>query len=430
MQSAAHAEQVKRGGKGLDTGLLRKAKARCAAHLVHNVLGFQEDIAEDAHADSFVGLHSSEASPVSDRCVVDVLSGNDLLYTADGDAEVGERRSAREDVAALGAVVLGAGYLGVVGFCDGGVDVHQGGAGVEDAGDAGLDGRSAADGVGGCAHTPEALRGVGVDVGDGACVLGAVDVAEVVSACGMVLEVHAEQRLRELTLHSVEPGGLLRRSDCVDAAHGKTEKAVSVDIPSELSRNGCCCLNSLRGRGHGTHGHLVGVHLSRCAGSIAVGNLPGIARLSLGRIHLVVVMALQGRLSLERREHPQISAAGIEVEMKRVAADGDRAQVRRIVLIAGDSRVGPGVGISGNSGAVLGCCENVVGNRFAVFAERLDHLCWTILAEGTTSHLLYGKGVSLLDGTGNDRAGKDKSRSEVSEGRHIDDRLRMSTKWR
>jgi hypothetical protein len=417
-------------GRVLDTGLLRKAQARRAAHLVHNVLGFQEDVTENAHADVIIGLHSTEAGPVADRGVVDVLSGNDLLHAADRDAEVGKRRGAREDVAALGAVVLGTGYLGVVGSRDGGVDVHESGAGVEDAGDAGLDGRTAANGVGRCAEAPEALRSVGVDVGDGASVLGAVDIAEVVSAGSMVLEVCAEQRLSELTLHSVEPGGLLHRPDGVDAAHGKTEKAVSVDILSELSRNGGRCLDSLRSRGHGTHGHLVGVHLSRRTGSITVGNPPGVARLSLGRIHLVVVMALQGRLSLERREHPQISAASIEVEVDRVAADGDGAQVRRIKLIAGDSRIGSSVGISRNRGAVLGCCENVVGDGFAVFAECLDHLRWTILAEGTTCHLLYRKGVSLLDGTGNDRAGEDKSRSEVSEGRHIDDRVRLSTKRR
>lgn len=158
---------------GLYTGLLRESEPGGAVgHVVHDVLGLQEDIAKDVEADAGVGLQAAEAgaAAVLERCVVDVFTRNNLLNTANRDAEVRQSGAAREGVPALSAVVDRSRHLGIVRLNDGGVDVDQSRAGVEDARD--LGGSSgAADRVGGCAEAPESLAGINIDVGDGACVL-------------------------------------------------------------------------------------------------------------------------------------------------------------------------------------------------------------------------------------------------------------------
>lgn len=157
-----------------DTGLLRESEpGRAGRHVVHNVLALDEDVAEDAEADAGVGLHATEAGvgAVGGGCVVDVLSGNDLLDAADGDAEVRQGGAAWESVAALAVVEHGSRDLGVVGLCDGGGDVHQSCAGVDNASNAAAGGGGSADGVSGSSEAPETLAVINIDVGDGTGVL-------------------------------------------------------------------------------------------------------------------------------------------------------------------------------------------------------------------------------------------------------------------
>ena len=92
---------------------------------------------------------------------------------------------------------------------------------------------------------PEALAAVDGDVGDGACVLGGIDEAKVVSASGALLQVDGEELLLERRLDGVEESGLLLGLDGVDAAERKTEEAVIVGVLRELSRDLSGSLNCL-----------------------------------------------------------------------------------------------------------------------------------------------------------------------------------------
>ena len=244
-----------------------------------HVLALEEDVAEDVQAEAVVGLDAAEAGAAAGRDgrVVDELAGYGLGDAADGDGEVGQRGRAREDVAALVAVDLGAADLGVVGAGDGSVDVDQGGASVGDALDVGADGGGGADRVACGGEAPEALAVVDGGVGDGTGVLGAVDEAEVVGAGGALLQVGGEELGLEGVLDGVEEGGLLVGRDGVDAAEGQTEEAIVVNVLSELGRDGGCGFDCLRGCGDGANDDLVGVDIATCAGTVTIADLPGLS---------------------------------------------------------------------------------------------------------------------------------------------------------
>lgn len=199
---------------------------------MNNVLALKEDVTEDAEANTIISLDTTEASTstIVKRSVVDVFTGDSLLDAANGDGEIREGSRAREDVTALGSIVLRTRDLGVVGLDDSGVGVDEGCAGVKDTGD-GLGGGGCTDAVGGGAEAPETLGVVRVDVGDGAGVLALVDVAEVVGAGGVVLELDGEERRRELRLDGVEESLLLLGLHRVNGGHGQAEQTVRVGIP-------------------------------------------------------------------------------------------------------------------------------------------------------------------------------------------------------
>ena len=241
-----------------------------------HVLALEEDVAEDVQAEAVVGLDAAEAGAAAGRdgSVVDELAGHGLGDAADGDGEVGQRGRAREDVAALVAVDLGAADLGVVGAGDGSVDVDQGGASVGDALDVGADGGGGADRVACGGEAPEALAVVDGGVGDGTGVLGAVDEAEVVGTGGVVLEVDGEELLGERALDGVKEGVLGSGRDGVDAAEGKTEKTVGVAVLRELRRDGRGGLDGLRGGSYASNGDLISVDLAGRTGAVTVGDPP------------------------------------------------------------------------------------------------------------------------------------------------------------
>lgn len=254
-----------------------KSKTRAALRLVEDSVDtLKEDVTEDRHANTIVGLDTAVASATAGRSKVDVAARDDESLAADSDVEVGQRGAAREDVAALGAAVRRAGDLGVVGL-DGGVgDEEEGGASVGDgSADAAGGGGGGADAVATGGELPEALTAVDGDVGDGAGVLGAVDEAEVVAAGFALLEVDGEELLLERRLDGVKEGGLLLRADGVDAAERETEEAVIVGVLCELSRNLGGGLNCLRGGSDGTDDDLVGVDISTGTRTVLVLDTPG-----------------------------------------------------------------------------------------------------------------------------------------------------------
>lgn len=338
-----------------DTSLLRESEAGGAGrNIVDNVLALEEDVTEDVEANAIVGLNSTEACAGArgERSVVDELARHGLGDAADGDGEVGQSSGAREHVATLCVVDLGTGDLGVVRLCDRGVDVDQGCAGVDDTGDATLDGCCGTDAVSGGGETPETLARIHVDVGDGAGVLCAVDETKVVGTSGVVLKVNSEELLSKAALDGVEEGLLRSWRDGVDGAEGQSEKAVGVLILAERRRHGSSSLYGLRGGSHASNGDLVSVDLAGRTRTVAVADLPGVAALDLGGIDLVVVVAgklgggLEGgkdparrSLALVRRFKVQfglqISRSGVEVKVDSGGSDGDGAKVGRVVVVAG-----------------------------------------------------------------------------------------------
>lgn len=93
------------------------------------------DVADNGETDLLVGLNAAEAdfAGLIGGRVVDVLSGNGDLRLANAEDEVGERGGAREDVAALGRVQLGARHGSVVRLDHGGWEHGEGGARIRDA---------------------------------------------------------------------------------------------------------------------------------------------------------------------------------------------------------------------------------------------------------------------------------------------------------
>jgi hypothetical protein len=216
--------------------LRRESKARAALRLVEDgVNSLEENIAKDREAQTLVRLNASEALGTTSRSKVNVTARNDESLAVDSDVEVGQLGGAREDVAALVAVVRGAGDGRVVVVDDIIGEEHEGGAGVGDRradGSQGASGSSDAVAAGG--ELPEAVGAVDGGVGDGAGVLGAVDEAEVVRAGGALPQVGGEELGLEGGLDGVEEGGLLVGRDGVDAAEGQAEETVVVDVLGEL----------------------------------------------------------------------------------------------------------------------------------------------------------------------------------------------------
>jgi hypothetical protein len=260
--------------------LRRKPKTRRALSLIKDSINaLQEDIAENRHTNAIVRLDSTVAGAAARRSKVDVATRNDESPTTDDDAEVGQSGAARENVSAVVAAVRGTADFGVVSFDVGVGNEQESGAGV---GDGGAD-------VAAGGELPEATGAVDGDVGDGAGVLGAVDVAEVVSARGALLEVDGEELLLERRLHGIEEGGLPSRSDGVDGAESEAEEAVVVGVFGELGGDCSGGFDGLRGCGDGTHDDLVSVDIATGSGAVLVGDLPGSARDLPARCRRVVL---------------------------------------------------------------------------------------------------------------------------------------------
>lgn len=288
--------------------LLSKAESRRAGGLVEdNEHTLEEDVAQNSEANAGVGLDATEARSSSrvDGSVVDVAAWDREGLAANGDMEVGKAGRAAEDVATLLAVVRCAGDLLVVCGDGGSRQVHESGAsvgdGVTDAAGGGVAGTHR---VATCGEFPEAVGGGHRDVGNGASVLRAVNVAEVVAASGTLLEVGGEERLRKGALDSVEEGGLRSWLDGVDAAESQTKQTIVVGVLGEFRGDGGRSLNSLRSSSHATNDDLVGVDDTARTRAVTVGDVPGVAGLEGARAW--VVFGVSGRLTRrrERREDP------------------------------------------------------------------------------------------------------------------------------
>ena len=96
----------------------------------NNVLALQEDVTEDGHANTLVGLETTEAGTVTGRGVVDQASGNGGGVAADNNSEVGQLRVAGEGVSTGFLVILGTRDTLVVSRDNLLVDEQERGAGV------------------------------------------------------------------------------------------------------------------------------------------------------------------------------------------------------------------------------------------------------------------------------------------------------------
>jgi hypothetical protein len=248
--------------------LCRKPKTRRSLSLIKDsVNALQENISKDRETNSIVRLNSTVAGAATSRSKVDVATRNNKSLTTNSNAEVRQSSATGENVTALGVAVRGTGDLGVVSFDISVRDEQESGAGVCDG--------TADVAAGG--ELPEAIGAVDGDVGDGAGVLGAVDVAEVVSARGTLLQIDGEELLLERGLDGVEEGGLPSRSDGVDGAESEAEEAVVVGVFGELGGDLSGGFDGLRGCGDGSHHNLVSVDIATGSGAVLIGDLPGSA---------------------------------------------------------------------------------------------------------------------------------------------------------
>jgi hypothetical protein len=245
-----------------------KPKARRALSLIEDsVNALQEDISENRETNAIVRLNATIARAATRRSKVDVATRNDKRLTANGNVEVRQSGAAGENVSTLRVAVRGTGDLGVVSFDISVRDEQESGAGVCDG---------AADVAAG-GELPEAIGAVDGHVGDGTGVLGAVDVAEVVSARGTLFQIDGEELLLERGLDGIEEGGLPSRSDGVDGAESEAEEAVVVGVFSELGGDLSGGFDGLRGCGDGSHHNLVSVDIATGSGAVLIGDLPGSA---------------------------------------------------------------------------------------------------------------------------------------------------------
>ena len=141
------------------------------------------------------------------------------------------------------------------------------------AGDDGL----AADGVSSSGELPETVGRVDIDVGDGASVLGRINIAKVVRASGTLLQIDSEELTGKRALDSVEERLLRSGLYRVDGGKGEAEETVAIRVGNKRARDGRCGLDSLRSRSHFANSHLVGVNDTTSAGSIAIRDVPGLA---------------------------------------------------------------------------------------------------------------------------------------------------------
>lgn len=115
------------------TGLRLSSKAQLrTVRVKDDVLALEEDVAEDGEANALVGLQTAEAGLAALRhgLEVEVLGRHGGGVLADGEAQLGQLRVAREGVAAGVLVVLRALDLLVVLVDDLVVEQEEGGAGV------------------------------------------------------------------------------------------------------------------------------------------------------------------------------------------------------------------------------------------------------------------------------------------------------------
>jgi hypothetical protein len=72
--------------------------------------------------------------------------------------------------------------------------------------------------------------------------------------------------------------------------------------------------------------------------------------------------------------HLQIGASSVEIEMDSAGSDSHGTQVRRVVLVTGNSWVAASVGISLDNCVVVRSRLDVRRNSLSVFAEGLGDL--------------------------------------------------------
>ena len=323
--SLQHQHGQKRNTKQASLSLVRESNPRRPLRLVENDKhALEEDIPQNIEPDPRVGLDAAETQPAADGRVSDVGAGHDERPAADDEGEVRQGGGAGVDVAALGVVVARAGDSVVVGRDNVLGQVEEGGARVGDAvAQVAAGRRVAANAVPARGEFPEAVARRHGDVGDGARVLGRVDVAEVVATWGTLLQVGGEEWLGERALDSVydwsvrsqyirshqwghtEKGRLRLWLDGVDAAECKTKETVIVGVLSELAGDGSGSLNSLRGGSHTADNDLVGVDGTGGARVVAVGDGPAVALLESTGLAWVV-LRVAGRFAArgKGREHP------------------------------------------------------------------------------------------------------------------------------
>ena len=109
----------------------------------------------------------------------------------------------------------------------------------------------------------------------------------------------------------VKPGLLSRRANGVDAAECETQKAIGILISSELARDRCCSLYSLRSGSHSANHDLVGVDGARSTRSVAICDPPASTGDLLASINRVKVMTNSLRRGLERRENPAVKWSAV-----------------------------------------------------------------------------------------------------------------------
>lgn len=176
---------------------------------------------------------------------------------------------------------------------------------TSNAGDRGASGAANAVAIGG--EAPEALGVVDRGVGQSAGVLGAVDVAEVIGARGVVLQGHSEQRRVQLRLDGVKEGGLLSGPDGIDGAESQTQQAVVGGILNEFRADSRGGLDGLARGSDATNVDSIGIHITAGRASVAIRDRPGstgnLAGAAAGSVETVVTL-LRGREL--GRKHPTV----------------------------------------------------------------------------------------------------------------------------
>ena len=262
--------------------LRRKPQPRPARRVFENhKLRLEEHIPEDGLPDAGITLQAAEAARAVHGRIVQITARHDGRIPFNLEREIGQGGAAREDVTAVGLAVGGTLDLSVIGGDDVVGEEQERGARVGDGGDGFRHGGRGADLVAAAGEAPEPLRVVDGGVGDVARVLAVVDVAEVVTTRGALLQVGGEERAVEATLGVGEEGLLLIRLDGVDGAEGEPEEAVAL-VLRELRADGFGELDGLARDGGATYVDDVGVDVAAGGAAVSVANAPGRAGADLG----------------------------------------------------------------------------------------------------------------------------------------------------